>query len=342
MIEAAAAAHRVFLQRPQSRRGLARADDARLGVRDALREDRGRGGDAGEMAEEIERNALGAENGARIAGNRHQFGSWPRSSSPSRACGLDFDVGRQPAECRDDQRQAGDHAGFARVEHGAAVGILRHRCGRGDVAGAAEIFLERAVHRRFDLERGQKRVGAQKRYCGIGVVRHGRLRIGAEEQRHGREIHSHCRRRWQTHAAATRAAMRRRVVAGRSFRLGGSRPRFMLRGFLNSNSRPGRHEHQFQHCRGQDRRFWRTPAAGHRLRLPDRDDGVWAALDARLFPHAAVERQSLGPRRIRLCAGVAEFAVGHRPAARAASSPTASAPCGCCAPARCCTPPALR
>ena len=45
-------------------------------------------------------------------------------------------------------------------------------------------------------------------------------------------------------------------------------------------------------------------------------DVVWPALDARLFSHAAVERQSLGPRRLCLRARAAESAVGHRPAAR--------------------------
>ena len=58
-------------------------------------------------------------------------------------------------------------------------------------------------------------------------------------------------------------------------------------------------------------------AGGHcRLRLPDRDDVVWAAFVARLLSHAAVVGQSLGPRRVRLRAGAAESALGHRPAAR--------------------------
>jgi hypothetical protein len=55
--------------------------------------------------------------------------------------------------------------------------------------------------------------------------------------------------------------------------------------------------------------------AGHRLRLPDRDYRLRAALDAWILPHPDVDRASLGPRRLRLCAGFAEFAVGHRPAA---------------------------
>jgi hypothetical protein len=45
MVEAAAAAHGIFLDRPQSRRGLARAADAQLGVLDPAHEFVGRGGD---------------------------------------------------------------------------------------------------------------------------------------------------------------------------------------------------------------------------------------------------------------------------------------------------------
>ncbi len=163
VIEAAAAAHRVFLQRPQSRRGLARADDARLGVGDARDELRGGGGDAGKMAEEIERDTLGAENGAGIAGNRHQLGP-ARDRRAVARMRHDLDVGRQPLERGRHQRQPGDHPGLPRIEHGAARRILRHRRGRSDVAGAAEIFFKRARHRRLDLERGQKSVGTQQRH----------------------------------------------------------------------------------------------------------------------------------------------------------------------------------
>src|SRR5579872_1465649 len=56
-------------------------------------------------------------------------------------------------------------------------------------------------------------------------------------------------------------------------------------------------------------------AADCRLRLSDRPDVVRPALVARLFSHAAVERQPLGPRCLRLRARAAESAVGYRPAA---------------------------
>ena len=158
VIEAAAAAHGVFLQRAQPGRGLARADDARLGVGDARDERRGRGGDARQVAEEIERGAFGAENGARIARDRHQLGAGRDRRAVARVR-RDLDLRRQPAERRLDQRQAGDHAGLARDHDGAAARILRHRRGRGDIAGAAQILFERARHRRFDFERREKGVG---------------------------------------------------------------------------------------------------------------------------------------------------------------------------------------
>ena len=60
---------------------------------------------------------------------------------------------------------------------------------------------------------------------------------------------------------------------------------------------------------------WRTPTVRRRLRLPDRDHRVRAAFDARLLSDAAVECQSLGPRRIRLRDRVAEFSLGDRAAA---------------------------
>src|SRR5262249_40438103 len=59
VVEAAAAAHRVFLQCAQAGRGLARAADPRLGVGDEAHELGRRAGDAGEMADEVERGALG-------------------------------------------------------------------------------------------------------------------------------------------------------------------------------------------------------------------------------------------------------------------------------------------
>ena len=159
MIVAAAAAHRVFFQRPQTGRGLARADDARLGMRDARDESRRRGGDAGEMAEKIERHAFGAEDRPRIAGNRHQLGAALHRRAVARMR-RDRNLRREPPERGGDERQSGDHAGFAHHDLGAAVEIFRNRRDRGDVAGATKIFFERARDRRLDFKRREESIGA--------------------------------------------------------------------------------------------------------------------------------------------------------------------------------------
>ena len=163
VIEAAAAADGVFLQRAQP--GVVLRVQMMRALVWAMRahEGRGRGGDAGEVAEEIERGALGGQDRARIAGDRHQLG--PGLHRRAIACmRFDPDFRREPAKRRRDQRQAGDHAGLARDDDGAAAGVLRYGRDRGDVAGAAEVFLERARHRRFDFERRDEGVGAKKRH----------------------------------------------------------------------------------------------------------------------------------------------------------------------------------
>ncbi len=64
VIETAAAAHGVFLELAQSRRGLAGFDNPRLGACDGIHQ-RARGrGDAGEVACEVQRHALRGEDAA--------------------------------------------------------------------------------------------------------------------------------------------------------------------------------------------------------------------------------------------------------------------------------------
>jgi hypothetical protein len=68
-------------------------------------------------ADEIQRDALGRENGAGIAVDRHHgrcadLVSIARNSD-------DLDIRRQSAERRSDERQAGDDAGLANGDKGA-------------------------------------------------------------------------------------------------------------------------------------------------------------------------------------------------------------------------------
>ena len=84
------------------------------------------------------------------------------TASPSRWCAVIADRGIELAQRRLDQRQSGDRAGLARHDDGARARAFRHRRGRGDVAGAAEILGERAHHRGVDFERREERVGAEQ------------------------------------------------------------------------------------------------------------------------------------------------------------------------------------
>ena len=59
MVEPPSASHGVLLERPQSREGLAGVADPGLGALELVGPSAGEGGDAGEMAQQIERGPLG-------------------------------------------------------------------------------------------------------------------------------------------------------------------------------------------------------------------------------------------------------------------------------------------
>ncbi len=114
----------------------------------------------------------------------------------------------------------------------------------------------------------------------------------------------HASRRSQPCAGAVGAA----IVFVWAIRRAGS----MLRGFSEFVALPGRHDDHFQ-CRIGS---WRTPSLviGSGCLIAMIAFGPRSTLGFFLTPLSTA--QSLGPRRLRLCARVAEFAVGHRPAAR--------------------------
>ena len=162
VIEAAAAAHGIFLERAQARRGLAGAADAQLRAGGMAHIIGGERGDAGQPADEIQRGALAGQHRARRARNRQHVhaGGDGRAVAIMR---LDVDIRRQLLKRRNRQRQSGDHAGLPRDQDGVGLGCFRNGGDRGDVAGAAEILIERALHRLVDGERRQKRVRMQQR-----------------------------------------------------------------------------------------------------------------------------------------------------------------------------------
>ena len=166
VVEAAAAAHGVFLERAQARRGLARAADASARAFDAADELVRCCRNAGEMAEQIERDALGCQHRTSRPCHMHQR----RLCGDARAIACkrgDRDLGRELAEGGGDQRQARDHARFARDHDRMRGGIFRNGRDRGHVARATEIFGQRARDDIVDLERRQEGIGAEQR------LRHG-------------------------------------------------------------------------------------------------------------------------------------------------------------------------
>ena len=146
VIEAAAAADGVFLERAQPRRRLAGAAHPRIGAGDQAHEGRRRRGDAGEMAEKIERDALGAEHRAGVAGDGEEGRPGLDRVAVARLGG-DGDARIEPAQRRFDKRQSADRPRPARRDDAAGPRAGRHRRNRGDVAGTAEVLFEGAVDR---------------------------------------------------------------------------------------------------------------------------------------------------------------------------------------------------
>ncbi len=143
MVAAAAAAHRVLLEGAQPGGGLAGADDAR-GVRpDRRHQLAGGGGDAGEAAEEVERRALGREEGAGGSAHHRQDLAGDGVAAVGEV-DLDRAAGVEQAEGGERRLQPGDPT--RRPRHHARLGaeVGRQDGVAGQVAGAAEVLLEGA------------------------------------------------------------------------------------------------------------------------------------------------------------------------------------------------------
>ena len=121
---------------------------------DARDQPGGRRGDAGEMAEEVQRHPLAGQNGAGIAVDAGD----DITDGKRRAIVLQrFEMeGRVAfAESAAGQRQAGEHARLARDERGPRRRIGGDRRRRGDVAGAAEVLPQRGADGVLDEETGK-------------------------------------------------------------------------------------------------------------------------------------------------------------------------------------------
>ena len=139
MIAAAADADRVFLDRAQTRRGLARADDLRLGVADRRDHGRRRRRDSAQTAQEIQRDPLRRQNAARRAGDGgdHVAGRERRAIVAFDRISIAGSISWKASRARSSPATTPGWRA-TRTCRGAVVG--RHdRVGR-QIAGAAEIF----------------------------------------------------------------------------------------------------------------------------------------------------------------------------------------------------------
>lgn len=149
VIEAAAAAHRVFLEGTEARRRLARIDDFRVRACNSIDVLTRQRRDARQAAEKIQRHTLGRQQRARVPGNAcdHRAGLHRFA-----VAGFDREIGFRPdrAEGRFGERKTCDDARLARGDDGVGRCVRGDCCIRRDVAGKSEIFVKRIADGRVD------------------------------------------------------------------------------------------------------------------------------------------------------------------------------------------------
>ena len=139
MIAAAADADRIFFDRAQARRCLARADDLRLGVPDRRNHGRRRGGNSAQAAQEIQRNPFRRQNAPRRAGDGGDHVA-RRQSRAIIAFYTHLDGRIDQLEGEPSQIEARDNAGLARHQKCRGAAVHWHNGVGRQIAGAAEIF----------------------------------------------------------------------------------------------------------------------------------------------------------------------------------------------------------
>ena len=154
VVDAAAGAHRLLLQRAQIGRRLARAGDPGPVGPGRLHQLGGGRGDAREMAQQVQRHALGAEHGAgRPVDPHHHVAGLDRPAVGPMDLHADHGV-EQP----EGQRRgvgAGDDAGLAGDDGAGAARVGREDRPARDVAGAADVLGQGGADQRLDEQRGQ-------------------------------------------------------------------------------------------------------------------------------------------------------------------------------------------
>ncbi len=151
MVDAAAGRDRGLLQVPQPRRRLAGVKDRRAGTDDRLGVAGGQGGDAGEVAEEVDRGPLGREQGAGAAAGDQHLGRHvlaPLALDDEVVDVLDPALAHRLGN----DRKAEDDARLFLHDSRPAAGALGHRRLGGDVP-LAEVLGEGTADQLLDFLR---------------------------------------------------------------------------------------------------------------------------------------------------------------------------------------------
>ena len=158
VVEAAAAAHGVLLQRAPAGQRLAGVEHPGAGALEGVHPGGGGGGHAGEVAGEVERGALGGEQAAGRAGHPHDDVTGPDPGAV-RDPVADLDVVAEDGlEDQGRDAEPGDGAGLAGREHPLAPGVGGDRGDAGDVL-RRHVLGQRPVDRGLHLVRVEAGLG---------------------------------------------------------------------------------------------------------------------------------------------------------------------------------------
>jgi len=139
----AAAGNGVFFKPPPAGCGFARVENLRARALDGIHELRGQGRNAGKPLDKIQRDTLGAQNGAGRAGDFQQCFTGAGVFTIAQPFD-NFRFSRKFAEGRFGKFDSGDNQRFARAHDGAGREICRNGCQRRRVA-AADVLGERGL-----------------------------------------------------------------------------------------------------------------------------------------------------------------------------------------------------
>ena len=176
MVDPAADAHRILLQRPQTRQGLAGIANLGLGSLDGGNPGGGGGGDTGKMTEEVEQGAFGSQQTAGVGFYSQQCLTGLQAGAVLHPVQHPVAVGAENlVEHHQRDGYSGGDARFASDKGGLGSGVDGHRRDGRHVGSVAQILVQSAADRQ---QRLGTLVGCQRHgvsvTTAVGPIRYGR------------------------------------------------------------------------------------------------------------------------------------------------------------------------